>query len=152
MGDRILIEEIVVDQPELVYETRIVTSNIKELLNNIEAFSRRSADSPDGKPIKFEVRRFRLQRGSVTVGSGPTALKLPMPPLALDDLGTKEGGITADQLATVLVQNVLNNVVTATGSAALTVGKSAGASMTEAAGTAVDKAGDGIKKLFSRDK
>src|SRR3954468_2402915 len=34
--DTIVINEIIIDQPEFLYETKIVTSNIKDLLKNIE--------------------------------------------------------------------------------------------------------------------
>ena len=34
--DVVVIDEIIIDQPEFIYETRIFSSNIKDLLENIE--------------------------------------------------------------------------------------------------------------------
>lgn len=152
LGDHIVIDEIIIDQPEFVYETKIVSSNIKDLLNNIQEFTggANAAKSKSGKPIKFVVKKFRLTHGKVTLGVGPAALPLPLPPISLDDLGVKEGGITPDQLVTAVMKNVLGSIVEATAKAALNVGSTTGAAAAEATKDAAKKAGDGIKKLFGK--
>ena len=38
-SDPIIVNEILIDQPEFNYETRILSSNIKDLLKNIEGFT-----------------------------------------------------------------------------------------------------------------
>lgn len=159
LGDHIVVNDVLIDGPEFVYETKIVSSNIKELLNNIEKNTAGNADKPagqpaakDGKPLKFEVKKFRLQNARVTLGVGPTALTLPMPPITLTDLGTKEGGITPDQLATKVITNILGNITSAVADSAMKIGSSTGAAATDAASGAAKKAGDGIKKLFGGDK
>ncbi len=45
LGDPIVINEMLIDQPEFNYETRILSSNIKDLLKNIEQFTG-AKDSP----------------------------------------------------------------------------------------------------------
>ena len=152
LGDHIIVKEVLIDGPIFVYETRIVTSNIKELLANIEkATGSGTADKPaetpttkSGKPIKFEVKSFRLQNAKVTLGVGPTAVTLPMPPITLTDLGTKEGGITPDQLATKVVTNILGGIVSAVTHSVGQIGSGA----TDAASGAVK----GIKNLFGGSK
>lgn len=153
-GDHIVINEIIIDEPEFLYETRFVSSNIKDLLKNIEQFTGGGKQAPakDGKPIKFVVKKFRLTNGKARLGVGPTAVPVPLPPIAIDDLGVKEGGITPDQLATAVMGAVLNDIVAATAKAALQVGSTTGAAAAEAAGDAAKKAGDGIKKLFGGGK
>jgi hypothetical protein len=37
VGDHIIIKEMLIEAPEFVYETKIISSNIKDLLKNIEA-------------------------------------------------------------------------------------------------------------------
>lgn len=152
LGDHIVVKDVLIDGPVFVYETRIVTSNIKELLANIEKITGDgSANKPgetpttkSGKPIKFEVKSFRLQNAKVTLGVGPTALTLPMPPLTLTDLGTKEGGITPDQLVTKVMTNVLGNIVSAVAHSAGQIGSAAGATATDAV--------KGLKSLFGGSK
>jgi hypothetical protein len=151
-GDHIVIDEIIIDQPEFVYETKIVSSNIGDLMKHIEAFTGSDQGAApaakNGKPLKFEVRHFKLTRGKVTVGVGPSAVPLPMPPIELHDLGTKEGGITPGQLTTAVMKSVTGSIITATTEAAGQIGSTMGA----AAGDTVKKAGAGIKKLFGGGK
>lgn len=154
-GDHIVIDEIIIDQPEFVYETKIVSSNIKDLLNNIEEFTGaggQEAKTKSGQPIKFVVKKFRLTNAKATLGVGPTALPLPLPPIALDDLGVKEGGITPDQLATAVMRNVLSSVVAGSAQALGQVGSTAGAVSLEKTKEAAKQIGDGFKKLFGGEK
>lgn len=144
-GDHIVINEITIDQPEFTYETKIVASNIKDLLKNIEAFTGTpTPETKAGKPIKFVVKKFRLTNGKAVLGVGAAALPLPLPPISLDDLGVAEGGITPDQLVGAVMKQVLGGIVTATSQALGKVGSTAGAT---AADTAA-KAGEGLKRLF----
>jgi hypothetical protein len=71
-----------------------------------------------------------------------------MPPITLTDLGTKEGGITPDQLALAVMKSVTGSIVSATARAAGDIGKTGGA----AAAGGVKKAGDAIKGLFGGKK
>ncbi|MSU65117.1 MAG: hypothetical protein EXS38_03210 [Opitutus sp.] len=71
-----------------------------------------------------------------------------MPPIALDDLGTKEGGITPDQLAVAVMRSVTGSVVSATAQAAGKIGGTASA----AAAEGLKGAGDAIKGMFGGKK
>lgn len=153
LGDHIVINEIIIDQPEFVYETKLISSNIKDLLKNIEAFTGeggQAAETKSGKPIKFVVKKFRLTNGKATLGVGPTALPLPLPPISLDNLGVSEGGITPDQMVGAVMKSVLNSIVGATAKAATKVGSTVGATAADAAGKTTEKIGEGLKKLFGK--
>ena len=149
LGDHIVIDEIIIDSPQFVYETKIVASNINDLLKNIEAATGgkdpgTQPTAKSGKPIKFEVRHFKMTNGRVTLGVGSAAVPVPMPPLEMNDLGTKEGGITPDQLVFAVMKNVTGSVVSAAAQGIKNVGSATG----EAASDAAKKAGEGIKKIF----
>jgi len=154
-GDHVVINEITIDQPEFLYETKFVSSNIKDLLKNIEQFSGSgapTATTKSGKPIKFVVKKFRLTNGKATLGFGAAALPLPLPPISLDDVGVSEGGITADQLASVMMKNVLGSIVEATANALGQVGSTSGAATLEKTKDAAKKAGESLKKFFGEKK
>jgi hypothetical protein len=153
LGDHIVINEIIIDQPEFVYETKIVASNIGDLLKNIEKVTGANDQAAQptaksGQPVKFEVKKFTLRNGKVTLGVGPAALTMPMLPIEMTDLGTKEGGITPDQLAFAVMRTVTANIVSASTKAIGQAGATAGA----AAGNAVMKAGEAVKGLFEKKK
>ncbi|MBI3885238.1 MAG: hypothetical protein HY302_05855 [Opitutae bacterium] len=150
-GDHIVIDEIIIDRPEFVYETKIFSSNIRELLKNIEEFTgggSPAARTKSGQPIKFVVKKFRMTRASATLGVGPAAIPIPLPPLAMDGLGVAEGGITPDQLVGAVMKKVLGSIVSGTAQAALQAGGTMGAAAREGATDAAKKAGEGLKKLF----
>lgn len=152
-GDHIVINEIIIDQPEFLYETKVIASNIKDLLKNIEEFTGQGGEEPktkSGQPIKFVVKKFRLTNGTARLGLGAGAIPLPLPPISLDDIGVKEGGITPDQLADVIMRSVLSDIVSATTQAVGKVGSTTGAAAAEAAKDAAKKTGEGIKKLFGK--
>lgn len=154
-GDHIVINEITIDAPEFLYETKIVSSNLKDLLKNIGEFTGRGGEEPatkSGRPIRFVVKKFRLTNGIARLGVGPAALPVPLPPITITDLGVKEGGITPDQLATAVMSRVLGGIVSATAQAALQTGATTGAAAAEAARDAAKKTGDGLKKLFGGGK
>ena len=154
-GDHIVVNEITIDGPEFLYETKFVSSNIKDLLKNIEEFSGGGDKDPatkNGKPIKFVVKKFRMTNGVARLGVGPTAIPVPLPPISLDDLGVREGGLTPDQLASAVMQNVLSGIVSGTANALGQLGSTAGAASLEKTKEAAKKAGDTLKKLFNTDK
>jgi len=154
LGDHIVVREIDLEQPEFVYETKVFSSNLRDLLKNIEGSTGGGKDAAptvqtkSGHPLKFEVRRFVLRNGKVTIGTGPAAVTVPLPELTLTNLGTSEGGITANQLAGVVMGRVLNHVLTTSAAALANVGKTAGAAATNAAAGAAQKAGDEIKRML----
>lgn len=153
--DHVVVNEITIDQPEFMYETKIFSSNIKDLLKNIEDYTGsggKTATTKEGKPIKFVVKKFRLTNGKATLGIGATALPVPLPPISLDDVGVAEGGITADQLAGVMMKHVLGSIVEGTANALSQVGSTSGAATLEKTKDAAKKAGDSIKKLFGDKK
>jgi hypothetical protein len=84
----------------------------------------------------------------VTLGFGPTALTLPMPPVTLRDVGTREGGISSAELALALMRSVTEGIVTATTNAAGKIGSTMGA----AAGNSAKSAGEAVKNLFGGKK
>lgn len=155
LGDTIVIEEVLIDDPQFVYETKIVSSNIKELLNHIEKVTGGGAaaeTSGEAPPKKIILKKFVLQNGEVTLGAGAAAVTVPMPALTLTDLGVAEGGLTPAQLSVAIMRQVLGNVVSAAASAAGQIGSSAGGLTKDALGEAAKKAGEGIKNLFSNEK
>jgi len=151
-SDVLEIEEIVIEQPEFVYETRLVSSNLGDLLKAIEAFAGPStpADSPQPdsqpeKPVKLIVRHFRLVGAKATLGVGPAALPVPLPLIELHDLGLAKGGATPAELSGEVLGQVLGEIAKAAANPA-NVGTAAGKGVSEAA----KKATTGLKKLLGK--
>ncbi|QYM78165.1 hypothetical protein K0B96_12715 [Horticoccus luteus] len=146
LGDQpIVINSIAITQPEIVYETHLVSSNIGDLMKNIEAATGGDKPKPTDEkkpPRKLIVKHFVLSDAKVTVGVGTAAITVPMPTVELNDLGVKEGGITPGQLAFAISRSVTAQVVA---SAASAIGKN-GVEDT------VKKAGSTLKDLLGGKK
>lgn len=142
-SDTIVINEITIDQPEFLYETKLISSNIKDLLKNIEQYTgakKEAGTEKEGPPKKFILKKFRLTNGKATLGVGTAALPVALPPISLDNLGVDAGGITAGQMAGEIMKSVLGDIVAATASN----------TSLEKTKEAAKQAGDAIKKLFER--
>lgn len=151
-GDYILIEELIIDQPEFSYETKLISSNISDLLKNIEASmggqKGKEPAAKNGKPLKLAVKHLVLRNGKVRVGVGGAAVTMPMPPIELNNVGTAEGGVTPAGLAFAVMRSVTASVVAASTDALKNVGGTSGAAAAEAA----KQAGEAIKGLFGGKK
>jgi hypothetical protein len=152
-GDHIVIDEIVIEQPEFTYDTKIVSSNISDLLKNIEKSmgGENAGNQPkakNGKPLKLEVKHFVLRNGRVTIGVVGAGMTMPMPPVELTNVGTAEGGVTPAELAFAVMRSVTSSVVVASTDALKKTGGTSGAAAAEAA----KQAAEAIKGLFGGKK
>lgn len=151
LGGHIVLNEVLIDSPAFVYETKAVASNIKEMLNNIERkigiFSSISPGEPtaavEGGAFRLAIRNLRLENGTVVHGVGPNAITVPLPPMVLTDIGVREGGITPNQLVATIMTAVLANITQAVADSRQ-ASESTVVPATDTAAEAVEKAADGV--------
>lgn len=148
--DAIVVNTLTIDQPEFAYETHLISSNIGDLMKNIEAALGAKAEpqEKEEKPRKFIVKHLRMQNAKVSIGVGTASVPLSLPDIELTDLGVKEGGLTPTQLTFAIMKEVMPQIISATTQAAGKLGGTMGA----AAGEAVKKAGEGLQKMFGGKK
>jgi len=124
LGDRILIEKIHVHTPKFNYERKLLTSNIKQILNNVKAASGRPVDEEaeaaeveeiPPSEIKIEIRQLIIEQGSLAVTVGGQTVEIPMPRMELNNLGTDEGGIPPDEMAFEIISTVFQQVLASAG-------------------------------------
>lgn len=154
-GDVVVVNELVIDQPEFLYETKLVSSNLKDILKNIEAYAGKGGEQPtakDGKPKKFIIRKLQFTNGKATVGIAATALPVPLPEINLQDLGVAEGGLTINQIAVRVSTDVVATIVRATAGAFGQLGGAAGANSLEQAKEAAKGLEDSVRGLFKKEE
>lgn len=147
LGDTIDIEEVLIEAPEFVYETKLTSSNIGRILDNVNSFTgpseKTASDSPGKKII---IRRFVLEKAVVAVSAGGVTVPVPVPRLEIVDVGTAEGGVYPSEAVAQVLKQVLGSVskaaVTAIANNPDLLGKDAGG--------AVRKIGEGVKGLFDK--
>ena len=136
LGDRILIEKIHVYQPKFNYERKVLTSNIKQILKNVQAASGRPVEGEEvpikeapETPVRIEIKELIIEEGQVSFSMAGTSVPAPLPKIVLRDLGTSSGGIPPDEMTFEVLSVVLRQVI-------------------EAAAKSPGSAIDGVKNLF----
>ena len=151
MGDTLVIDDMILEAPEFRYETKLIASNVKDLLKHIEsvvgASTPSEADS-DAPSRKIALKRFILRDGKVSIGTGAAAITVPLPDLELNDLGTPENGLTPARLVAAISTEIVGDILGAATRALTTAGGTSGAAALEGA----KNIGGAIKGLFGGKK
>lgn len=167
-SDKIVIDELIINAPEISYEKTLTSSNVKELLANIEAFTgpkpAPEAGPDTGARKQVVIRKLVIEEGTVYIGALGVGQTVKLPRIEMNDIG--EGGekITMAEAVNLVISKVLTNIGPAIANAG-ELGKQAAEAIKtqglekigqatdkagEAAGDAVNKATDGIKNLFGK--
>ncbi len=158
MKDTIVVEELVVQRPEFVYEHRLPNgSNLKDLIENIRTAVGTPSEKPIGAPEepekKFIIHKLRVQDGRIRVGVSGIGTEVPLPALSYDELGVQEGGLTGAQIAQVVLRDVMGRALSAV------TGQGGGISLPGETGQTLKAVGDlikdpgaGLNKLLGGDK
>ncbi len=170
-NDPIVIDEILIDKPDVFYEiNKAGESNIKALQNNIEQSTGGSggakADSTQSSGPKLIIRKLVIDGGridAIVAALGDKAHTAKLPRIQLNNIGGKSGGATGAEIA----KQVSNAIIAEVGPAIANLGldKYVGKTLDEAktllnekvgdqlGGTLEDKAkegAEGLKNLLGR--
>lgn len=137
-SDHVVVNSIVIRNPEIVYQTNLANSNLQDLMKNIQQATggKNAGQKDEGPQKKIEVKSFRLEGAKITAMAAGNVVNLDMPPLVMENLGTREGGLTPQQLTVAIMKEVTAQAIQAAGRVAVEKGL-------------LDQ---GLKKLFGGDK
>lgn len=155
-SEHVLINSMVIDNPEIIYETTgtLTSSNLQDLIKNIQGGEQKAQPTPqpetkptaaeqgtpaEEKKIKIEIKSFRLTNVTVKGAYNTNVYTVKIPDLIMTDLGTKEGGLTPEQLSIAIIKEI---------------SLQAGKAVLEAAAKkgVLDKAGEGLRNLLGGKK
>ncbi len=97
--DTIVVESVVVRDPEIFYEMGSGGSNLARLQKNAEGGKGKPAPSQGGKSLL--IRDLKVSGGQVAATAMGAGVKMPLPPVQLSNLGGK-GRSPADAVSEVL--------------------------------------------------
>jgi hypothetical protein len=156
LRETIIIDKLLIDEAVFHLETKIVSSNLSDLLKQIE---RNTGPAPAGAPAdatgaarRFAVRHAVLRDARVTLGVGTEAVTVRIPELTLVNLGTPERGLTPGQLAAEATRQIVAAVLGAVARSPGTVGSASGAAAADALKSGVKQLGEGLRGLIGREK
>jgi len=160
-SDKIVIDKIIIKKPEISYETKFATSNVKQLLKNIEEFTGPSS-GPDPEPDtgakkQVVIKKLIIEDGTVYVGALGIGQTVPLPRIEMNNIGEDGDSMTMAEVAKLVLSKVLQSIGPAiAGAGDVLKGEGAAViqSVTEGAVEKVDEAakgvGDSIKGLFGK--
>lgn len=140
--DVVVIHEVVIQSPEVSYETGAAGNNLEAIQKNIEAYVARfgGGKKDDAAPKKkMLIENLYIRDARVNVNTALTigkTVSTPVPDLHLRDIGKRDKGATAGEVT----RQVWDALLRSTGGAVSKLGSAIG----EGAKSAVDS----VKKLF----
>jgi uncharacterized protein involved in outer membrane biogenesis len=163
LSDKIIVRSVVVEAPEITFETDLRANNLSKILANVKSTTGGDKESkptgdkqPAGPGKKLQVDEFILTGGKVHVSltvMGGKSVTVPLPEIRLKDLGTGPEGITPAELTSLVLKAVLENAEKVASTAASDLAKNV-MDMTKDlnSSNAVDKVSKGIGDLFKKKK
>jgi uncharacterized protein involved in outer membrane biogenesis len=169
-SDRIVVEEVYIDAPQIRYEVSLTGgTNVGRIQKNVEEFAAMFASDKEEKPEevknakKLQIDDLLVKNGKITVAASlkgvGTGVPVSLPEIHKTGIGAEGQKSTYEVVADVL-KDVLGSVVTVGKDAATKVlsgvkdlGGAAGNAVKGVGGAAGDAAkslGDGVKGLFKR--
>lgn len=148
----IVIEEILIDAPQITYEKGLKSSNLSTLQANL-APAKTETPAPEAAPEKKKgaakkviIDDFQLNGAKVNVtitALGGKKMTLPLPDIQMKDIGRNSGGANPAEVISEVFDSISKAVVEAVASAGDITGdalKGAGGAATDAAKGATDAA------------
>ncbi|MDE2039297.1 MAG: hypothetical protein KGO96_04850 [Elusimicrobia bacterium] len=118
-SDRVLIREILVDGPELTFETSPAGSNLVLIQRHIDSFTPASAGArgaKTGASKKVAIDLFRASHGKVNVRLAlleGKILSVSLPGVELRGIGRRSGGATSAQAAKEMLRALIGSALKA---------------------------------------
>ena len=158
-SDKIIINKIIIKKPEISYEKTLMSSNIKALMENIDAFTG-SADenapeleeavpAEDGSAKQVVIKQLVIEDGTVFVGLMGAGTTVPLPRIEMNDIGEDGNNKSMPEIIDLIITEVLTSIGPAIAGTGDIVGEG-GKDVLEQGEAALEKATDSIKGLFGK--
>ena len=164
LTDKLVIEEIMIDGPEITYEAGASGNNLNKIQENVAAFAKKAGAQGGAEPKaekkepgqkKVQINHFILKNAQVnasaTMFKGKT-LTVSLPDIHLKDIGKESEGTTMGKASSEVFAAINKSVVQAvTGSGKfLEKGAEAVGEAAKGLGSDAGKAVEGLKGLFGK--
>ena len=114
------VRSLAVESTQVTYERGDKVTNLDAIQRNVEAYAKRSESQGEGKGLagtdikrKFVIDRLTIRKARVvmtTRGLGGQGIAFDLPDVELRDLGKRQGGLTASQVAAVVAATLQQKI------------------------------------------
>lgn len=158
-SDKIIINKIIIQKPEISYEKTLMSSNIKALLKNIEDFTGgadESAPEPEteapaesGSSKQVVIKQLVIEDGTIFVGLMGAGTTVPLPRIEMNNIGETGNKKSMAEVIDLVLTEVLKSIGPAIAESGDLVGEGGKAALEQGEG-ALKGATDSIKGLFGK--
>ena len=158
-SDKVIINKIIIQQPEISYEKTLMSSNIKTLMKNIDAFtgsadenapdSTEAVAAEDGSAKQVVIKQLVIEDGTVFLGLMGAGTTVPLPRIEMNDIGEDGNSKSMAEIIDLILTEVLTSIGPAIGNTGDLVGEG-GKDVLEQGEAALEKATESIKGLFGK--
>lgn len=164
LTDKLIIEEILIDGPEITYEAGASGNNLNKIQENVAAFAKKAGASVGAEPKaekkepdqkKVQINHFIMKNAQVNASATMfkgKALTVSLPDIHLKDIGKESEGTTMGKASAEVFAAINKSVMQAvTGSGKfLEKGAEAVGEAAKGLGGNAGKAVEGLKGLFGK--
>ena len=159
LSDKLIIEEILIDGPEITYEAGPSGSNLSKIQQNVAAFGKSVAPKDaaesqsqkrDPTQKKVQINHFIVKNGQVNLSASilkGKAFTVRLPDLHLRDIGKESGGVMVQQAAAEVLMAINKSVMQSVAGSGKLLEKAA-EEAAKGLGSEAGKAVEGLKGLF----
>ncbi len=114
-ADVVVIKELTIDGPDIVYDKGTDGSNVEAIQQNIDEYSKKHFDGQDKSQAgdaaakRFIVESLQIRNGKIRLTGRDTVMDLP--PIQLRNVGKSEGGMTGGEIAGMVVKQMTQATV-----------------------------------------
>lgn len=139
--DAVTVKKIGINAPDIIYEKADGTTNFDALLKNVNDYVGPSEKKDGGKKLIVEQLAVTDAKAEASAAfmDGKT-VAVPLPDIALRDIGKAKGGITPGELGQEIFKTLKQKLASAVSFD----------NLTKSAGEQLDKAGSALKGLFGK--
>jgi len=116
-ADVVVIKELTIDAPDVVYDKGENGSNVEAIQRNIDEYGKTHGDQAEDKATKdnaaarrFIIESLQIRNGKIRLTGRDTVIDLPA--LQMRDVGKSRGGMTGAEIASVVVKQMTQATVT----------------------------------------
>jgi uncharacterized protein involved in outer membrane biogenesis len=115
--DVVVIRELTIEAPDVVYDKGTNGSNVEAIQRNIDEYAKTHGDQAQDKAAKDDAAAKRFIIGSLQIRNGKIRLTgrdtvIDLPALELRDVGKSQGGMTGAEIAGIVVKQMTQATVT----------------------------------------
>lgn len=113
LSDVLEIESVLITRPQITYERRLTTDNIRALLDNIGAGGG-SGDASAGEPAssrRIIIREFRMQQPQLNLVAASIEAPIPLPDIVLNNIGEESNAATVAEAARQIVRAINTSIL-----------------------------------------